>query len=91
MASGIFTADGKSKVVNSSDSGVHISLQGTFGGGTVSVLQEINKAEFPLFDNGTAITATAPDDFELLLKSGDSVLLELSGSTSPALTWTIRR
>lgn len=87
MAKGKFTSNGTSAKVACDDDGMHVTVQGTWGGGTVSVMQDNGLA---VYENGTAITMTADDDFELRMKSGDKLYLVLSGATSPDLTWIIR-
>jgi len=88
MPSGTFKENATSgKVVAAGE--VHISLNGTFGGGTVAVEKFIRGELFPLFNEGVAVTFTAPDDSDYLLKPGDAVQITLTGSTAPNLTWSI--
>lgn len=70
--------------------GVHMSFDGTFGGGTIAIEKEVNKTAYPLLNEGTAITYTVADDSIYNLRKGDRVRATLSGATAPALAWSIR-
>lgn len=89
MSTGILSSDGATKFVIAENGTTHISLGGSFGGGTVSVNKKVNGNDFPVYDSGVAITATAADDIILQLSQGDKVGLTLAGSTTPSLTWSI--
>ncbi|MBL4888466.1 MAG: hypothetical protein JKX97_00420 [Candidatus Lindowbacteria bacterium] len=91
MASGRFLADGSTDkfIVGGGSENVHIAVEGTFGGGNVNVEKVIAGEVFPLRDGGTAIVLSAPDDSTYLLKYGDVILLTLSGSTTPVITWSV--
>jgi len=97
MASGRFQADGNSEGPGASPNGwvqvtgnsCHISVQGTFGAGSVAIEQELGSKPFPLLDAGVAIVLTAADNSEYGLFNGDRVRLVLTGSTSPDIQWSI--
>ena len=91
MAQSTFTVNGSSGYyeVGSGSDGVHISLSGDFGSGSVAVEQRVNGVAVPLLDNGSAVTLTGADDALYNLKFGDVFRLTLTGSTTPDLDWSI--
>jgi len=97
MATGRFQADGNSEGdgaspngwVQVTGNGCHISLQGTFGGGSIAIQQELGSLPFPLLDLGVAVVITAADNSEYQLYNGDRVRLVLTGSTTPDIQWSI--
>ena len=93
MPQGIFQANDSTEffTVPHDANNAHVALTGTFGGGTVALNQRIavNNTTVPLRDLGTAIIVSAPDDLLIALKSGDTIGLTLSGSTTPQLAWSI--
>lgn len=91
MAAGEFTANGTTKKIKCDDNGAHITVQGTWGSGTVEILQYAeDETELLVYDSGTQVTMTANDDIFLKTRSGDVLALKLSGATSPDLKWTVR-
>ena len=89
MTVGRLTANGDTQAVKATGLTM-ISVNGTFGGGTVALEKEINGEFYPLYDAGTAITLTAPDDISLALGQDIKVKLSLSGATSPDIKWGIK-
>lgn len=87
---GTLSANGSTEFLNVRTDGVHVSIQGDFGGGSVALEQEILGTVFPIFDSGTATARTAADDIFVLLGPTDKIRLTLSGATSPSITWSMR-
>ena len=67
-----------------------VSVNGTFGGGTVALEKEVNGTVYPLYDAGAAITLTGPDDLSLALGQDTKIRLTLTGATSPDINWAIK-
>ena len=88
MSAGVLTADGQTEVHICSGA-THLSVDGTFGSGTITVQKRVEDSWFTLYDNGTAITFTAADDAALGMAIGDPLRLSLAGSTSPSITWSL--
>ena len=89
MSTGILVADGSTKWELISKGDTHVSLNGSFGGGTVSVEKKINGGEFAAYDSGAAITLTAADDMVLSIGEGIHLRLTLASATAPSITWSI--
>ena len=91
MASGRFLANGSTNdfIVGGGSSNIHISVQGTFGSGTVAIEKLIAGEVFPLRDGGTAIVHTVADDSTYLIKKGEVIRLTLTGATTPSITWSV--
>jgi hypothetical protein len=89
MSVGILVADGSTKWQLISKGDTHVSLNGTFGGGTVALEKKVNGVEYALYDSGAAITAAAADDMQLSIGEGVSIRLTLSGATNPSIIWSI--
>lgn len=92
MRTGTFSANGSSEpwlVLNGSR--VHLSLNKTFGGGTVTVHKALEDGGelFPVYDGTTAVSATAPQDIELSIGAGWRVIITLSGATAPDLVYSL--
>lgn len=84
-----FTADGNTEwQVMTKQGHVHIAGAGTFGGGTITIQQQINGTTYSVLDGSqTALTYTAAFDEVLYFGAGDRFRLNLAGSTSPALDY----
>lgn len=89
MSTGILTADGSTEWVLVRGGNTQVSINDTFGGGTVAVEKLVNGSALPVYDGTTAITATAPEDMELALGNSLKLRLTLSGATAPSITWAI--
>ena len=91
MPQSTFTADGSTGYyeAGAGSEGIHISVSGGFGGGSVAVEQRVNGVAVPLLDNGAAVALTGPDDSLYNLKFGDVFRLTLTGSTTPTIAWSI--
>ncbi len=89
MASNILEANGATAMVNvdAAGEGVHLALVGDFGGGTITVMQNVNGTPTPLLDEGVAITFTASSDVRLNIVSNDQVWLDMAGATAPSVDW----
>lgn len=85
------TADGLTQpmLVLEASTGVHISLAGDFGGGTVAVEQDVNGAWFPLLNEGTAVEFTGNSDVLANLRLGDRIRLNMTGSTAPDVNFKL--
>ena len=88
-AQGVFTEDGSTVYyeVGTLSDGVHIGVSGGFGGGSVAIEQRVNGLPVPIVDAGLPLTA--PDNALYNLKFGDVFRLTLTGSTTPAIDWSI--
>ena len=82
-------ANGATKSVSVSNTGLKIALHGDFGGGTVGVQQKINDEWHPVMSEGTAVELTQSGDEALRLGRGDEVRLSLAGATSPDIDYRI--
>ena len=89
MPADVLREDGSTPWVLVGSRGVHISVDNAFGGGTIAVEKRVLGESLPLYEEGAAITFTAPDDGFYNLQPSDQVRLTLSGATSPAVTWSI--
>ena len=89
MTTGTLVANGSTKWVQISKGDTHVSVNGTFGAGTVAVEKKVNGETLPAYDSGTAITLTAADDMALAIGEGVQLRLTLSGATSPSVIWSI--
>jgi len=67
-----------------------VSVNGTFGGGTIAFNKRVDGTEYPLYDSGTAITLTSADDVSLALGQDVAIRLVLSGSTGAAIKYAIK-
>ena len=76
-------------VLIGSGGGVHVSVDGTFGGGTVALEKKVMGKPYPINEDGVAITFTAPDDSSYGLQASDQIRLTLTGATSPDIIWSI--
>lgn len=88
---GQFTADGSTAwQVMPKQGHVHIAGAGSFGGGTITIQQQINGTTYSVLDGSqTALTYTAAFDEVLYFGAGDKFRITLSSSTAPALDWKI--
>lgn len=89
MSSNRITGNGASEWVVITSESVHVALSGDFGGGTVTVEQEVNGVVSDLLDSQVAITSTANDDYRLNLGIGDKIRLNMAGSATPSVNWSI--
>ena len=89
MPADVLRENGSTPWVLVGSRGVHISVDNAFGGGTIAVEKRVLGEALPLYEEGSAITFTAPDDSLYHLQPSDQVRLTLSGATSPAVTWSI--
>ena len=91
MASNSITANGStdSMGVASGGEGVHLSLAGSFGGGTVAVENLVNGTFYPLRSDGDALTFSAPANVRLNVVSGDVLRLTTSGATAPVIDFNL--
>lgn len=89
MASNAISADGAQAWQIVSGEAVHIAVAGTFGGGTISLEQDINGSAYPVLNEGVAITFTADEDVRLNTVSGDKIRLNMAGATTPAVDFNI--
>ena len=71
------------------DGGVHVSVDGDFGGGTVGIEKTILGVAYPLNEDGVPITFTSGDDSSYNLQPSDKIRLTLTGATSPDISWSI--
>jgi hypothetical protein len=88
MAEGNFSADGSSDWFAMPTEGSAISVNGTFGGGTVTLEQVIKGVTYPVKSDATDITMTA-DDSAYYDIGGMTVRLTLAGATAPNINWEI--
>lgn len=86
MAQGNLTGTASSDWFKMSIGDAHISVNGTFGG-SVAVEKLVNGNTYPVYEDGSAITMTAADDFSLLVGEGDIIRLTSAGVTS--VDWSI--
>ena len=89
MATGKITANGSTDWYKVVETGTHIAVHGTFGGGSVAIEQLINGTAYPLLDAGTAIALTVADDSYYELRPGDAIRLATTGATTPAIDYSI--
>ena len=91
MTQSILTSDGSTAVyeVGAVNDGVHISVSGGLGGGSLAIEQRVTGVAVPLLDGSTAIAITAADDSLYNLQFGDVFRLTLTGSTTPTIGWSI--
>ena len=89
MASGNIIANGVSGPFLVNGDGVHLSLNKTFGGGSVAVEHLIEGSYYPVLNEGAAIAFTAAADVKINVQSGDTVRLNLTGATAPDLDFRI--
>lgn len=89
MAENTLEADGSTPWLTVRSEGAHMSLQGDFGGGTVTVEQRIKGATYDLLDSGTAITSAVAVDQQLNVRPGDTLRFTLAGATAPSLDWKL--
>ena len=91
MSSGSFSANGTStsQYVNDGGEGVHLSVAGAFGGGSVAVMHLVNGNPYPLLNEGAGIAFTDAADVRINVASGDVLMLVLTGATSPAIDFAI--
>jgi hypothetical protein len=97
MATGNLTADGSTPWVHNKRAdgkhegaaSVHVSANGAFGGGTMTIEKRVNGITYPLYDDGTPAVMLAPDDLILSLGIGDTIRLTLQGATAPSIDWII--
>ena len=91
MASDSFTENSTSSVftVTNGRKGVHLSLKGNFGGGTVEVLHYVNGSVYSLLNDEIPITFTGQADVLVNVVSGDRVEFRLSGATLPAIDFQL--
>lgn len=92
LGKGSFTADGDGAVVvvkADAQQDLQIGLSGTFGSGTVTAyVSDDEEATYsPVVDSAR----TAPDRYNFAVTDNCTVKLVLSGSTSPAINWSISR
>ena len=85
MAEFTFTEDGSSDEFTLKKLSTHISIQGTFGSGSVALEQKIGDSFVPVFQDSVAIVITAPDDALYGLQRNDIIRLTLTGSTAPSI------
>jgi hypothetical protein len=89
MAAGKLEADGNTDPITIKGQNTHIAVKGTFGGGTVTVQEQVNGTWYAAEDSGTDITLTASDDLYLAFNPSDKIRLNLAGATNPAIDWQI--
>ena len=91
MAQGNLTADGSTVWFRChTETGVRISAKGDFGGGTITLQNQLNSTTYSLLDESqTALTYTSNFDEFLKLRDGDVFRATLSGATSPDIDWFI--
>ena len=91
MPSGSFTANASTEWMKiNGNSGVRVSLKGTFGGGTVTVEQLLDTVEGDFLDSdGISIQYTANADDLIQLRKGEIMRLTLAGATTPSLQWSV--
>lgn len=86
---GTFSADGSTEWFNVASHPLHIAINGTWGGGSIAIEQEIQGTVSSVLDEGSVIAITANDNSAYNFQSGDTFRLTLSGSTSPDLDWKV--
>ena len=69
--------------------GVHVSVDGDFGGGLVSLEKKVLGKDYPLNEDGTPITFASSDDSSYNLQSSDQIRLTLTGATAPNVIWSV--
>lgn len=87
---GKLTANGSTgwvKIIEGGD--IYISVNGTFGGGSVAVEKRINDTAYPVRSSGSPIAHAADDDSVYGLVAGSTIRLTLTGATSPSIDWAI--
>ena len=91
MYEGSLTADGSTEWrVVQSEEGVKFSVKGDFGGGEITVEQQIMGVAYAAQTNSKApIEEFGPFDRIVKFARGDKVRITLSGSTSPNLVFSI--
>ena len=91
MVDGILEADGStSSIVVNNSNGMHIALRGDFGGGSITVEQEVRGVFYPSKSpDDLDITYSSPVDRIINFRLGDKFRLTLSGSTSPSVKWSV--
>tara|TARA_B100000686_G_C16632527_1_gene885498 strand:+ start:111 stop:392 length:282 start_codon:yes stop_codon:yes gene_type:complete len=90
MVVGNLTADGTTDFQTVVSDGVHVSITGTFGSGTVTLQQlDARGNAVSIYNGGTALTATANNDIYISLYRGDTIRLSLAGSSSPDIQYKI--
>jgi len=69
---------------------VHIKCVNDFGGGTVTIQDQVNGTAYSTLDgSGVAIAKTAAFDEALYFGAGDRLRLTLSGATLPTIFWKL--
>ena len=89
MASGNIIANGVSGPFLVNGDGVHLSLNKTFGGGSVAVEHLIEGSYYPVLNEGVAIAFSAAADVRINVQSGDTVQLVTTGAASPDIDFRI--
>jgi hypothetical protein len=90
MSAGRLTEDGNTPEITIKGANTHIAVKGTFGGGTVTVQEQVNGTWYAAEESsGTDITLTASDDLYLGFNPSDKIRLNLAGATNPAIDWQI--
>ena len=89
MATGKITENGSTGWHQVVETGTHIAIHGTFGGGSVAIEQLINGTAYPLLDAGAAIALTVADDSYYELRQNDAIRLTTTGATTPDIDYAI--
>ncbi len=76
------TGSESSEAVEFTSSQVHIDVSGTFGGGSVALEKLRGGSWVPVYDDGTAITFSAPDDTLITLGTNTSLRFTSTSVTS---------
>ena len=85
---GQITADGSTQFITVKGR-THISLSGSFGGGTVALEQASEGGAIAVLDSGVAITYTAAADDYINFGEGDSIRFTTSSSTTPTIRYSV--
>lgn len=89
MASNNIVGDGPADWQVVAEEAIHIAVAGTFGGGIITVEQDINGSVYPLLNEGVAITFAVDTDIRVNTAVGDKVRLNMAGATAPDVDFNI--
>lgn len=91
MISGTFTEDGSTGWMQTEDhGGVHISVKGMWGAGSLTIEHRINGTAYVILDpDDVVVTHTDNFNRHVFFEAHDVFRLTLAGSTTPALDYSV--
>ena len=83
MATTKITADGETSLYTTRDNVVTLNINGTFGGGTLTIGYENDAGDFTAYTNDAVLTA--PGEKVIDAGHGVKLMVKMTGSTTPAV------